>query len=97
MDSSPFRIRNRFKPGERAGIVVGPLLHHRSEVEGNMNCKSEISRREMLSAAADQLQSALALLDCAEAPAQIGAHVDLASHQLKAALESYFSTRAVLH
>jgi hypothetical protein len=52
-----------------------------------MNCKSEISRREMLSAAADQLQSALALLDCAEAPAQIGAHVDLASHQLKAALE----------
>lgn len=36
----------------------------------------------MLLEALDLLQAALALLDQAAAPAQIGAHVDLAIHQL---------------
>lgn len=40
------------------------------------------SPREMLAEAAAHLQSALDILDRAGAPAQIGAHVDLAAHEL---------------
>lgn len=41
-------------------------------------------RYERLAEAARHLQSALDLLDSVAAPAQIGAHVDLAVHQLEA-------------
>jgi hypothetical protein len=41
------------------------------------------SECEMLAEAAAYLQLALELLDRACAPAQIGAHVDLAAHQLQ--------------
>lgn len=41
----------------------------------------------MLTDALNLLQSALDLLDEAAAPAQIGAHVDLALHQLGSLLE----------
>lgn len=40
------------------------------------------SPREMLAEAAAHLQSALDILDRVGAPAQIGAHVDLAAHEL---------------
>jgi hypothetical protein len=43
-------------------------------------------RYESLAKAAQQLRSALELLDSISAPAQIGAHVDLAIHQLEAEL-----------
>lgn len=43
-------------------------------------------RQQMLRDALKLLQSALELLDRAGAPAQIGAHLDLALHQLGAAL-----------
>jgi hypothetical protein len=43
---------------------------------------SGLDRREMLAEAAKHLRSALELLDSGRAPAQIGAHVDLAAHQL---------------
>lgn len=42
---------------------------------------------QMLRAALDHLESSLQLLDEADAPAEIGAHVDLAIHRLRAALE----------
>lgn len=48
--------------------------------------QSSLSREEVLVSAADLLRSALELLDTAEAPAQIGAHVDLAIHQLQSEL-----------
>jgi hypothetical protein len=45
--------------------------------------KSETSgQQDLLTDALSLLQSALELLDEAAAPAQIGAHVDLAIHQL---------------
>ena len=45
--------------------------------------RSETSgRQDLLTDALSLLQSALELLDEAAAPAQIGAHVDLAIHQL---------------
>ena len=45
--------------------------------------KTEISgQQDLLTDALSLLQSALELLDEAGAPAQIGAHVDLAIHQL---------------
>ena len=43
-------------------------------------------RQQVLAEAARHLRSALELLDSVEAPAQIGAHVDLAAHQLEAEL-----------
>lgn len=43
---------------------------------------SNTERDKMLTAALDQLLSALELLDAAAAPPQIGAHVDLAIHEL---------------
>jgi hypothetical protein len=48
--------------------------------------KQAESRELMLNGAAEHLRSALQLLDMAEAPAQVGAHVDLAIHQLEAEL-----------
>jgi len=44
------------------------------------------TREEMLAIAADHLQSALKLLDSVGAPAQIGAQVDLALHQIHSEL-----------
>jgi hypothetical protein len=43
-------------------------------------------RHQLLAEAARHLRSALDLLDSVAAPAQIGAHVDLAVHQLQAEL-----------
>lgn len=43
-------------------------------------------REELLSHALEQLRSALEALDSAEAPAHIGAHVDLAMHELYLAI-----------
>lgn len=45
-----------------------------------------ISRRDALGDAARHLRAALELLDSAGAPAQIGAHVDLAACQLETEL-----------
>ena len=47
---------------------------------------------QMMRAALDHLESSLQLLDEADAPAEIGAHVDLAIHRLRAALESSAAT-----
>lgn len=46
--------------------------------------QSDRDRVNLLTGALDHLQSALELLDSAAAPAQIGAHVDLALNQLLA-------------
>jgi hypothetical protein len=46
------------------------------------------SRQEQLEAALAYFQSGLALLDGAGAPAHIGAHVDLAIHELGGILRS---------
>jgi hypothetical protein len=62
-----------------------------------MKARSEMSPREMLREAADHLQSALGLLDCAEAPAHIGAHVDLAIHQLEDSIDGCFGNPAILN
>ena len=40
------------------------------------------TRREMMSDALEQLRSALQLLDGAQAPAEIGAKIDFAIHEL---------------
>jgi len=48
--------------------------------------KSNSNREEILASAVEHLRSALQLLDSVEAPANIGAHVDLALHQLHAEL-----------
>ena len=48
--------------------------------------QSNLSREDSLVSAADLLQSALELLDLADASAQIGAHIDLALHQLRSEL-----------
>lgn len=47
----------------------------------------------MMTTALAQLQKAIELLDQAEAPGQIAAHVDLAVHQLAEALGIDLSTR----
>lgn len=43
----------------------------------------------MLHSALAHLQAALDLLDCTAAPAEIGAHVDLAVHQLGSLMSSW--------
>lgn len=43
-------------------------------------------KRQILLRALDHLRSALTLLDEADAPGQIGAHIDLALHQLEDAI-----------
>ena len=50
-----------------------------------------VDRREALSSALELLFNALALLDEADAPGQIGAHVDLAAHQLQELVDSGWS------
>jgi hypothetical protein len=45
--------------------------------------KSNPDRGDVMASAAGHLQAALQLLDFAEAPAQIAAHIDLALHQLQ--------------
>lgn len=42
-----------------------------------------LNREQMLASALEHLRAALELLDSAEAPAHIGAHVDLALNQLE--------------
>lgn len=51
-----------------------------------MKGKHETDARDLLRDAGNHLRSALELLDCAAAPAHIGAHVDLAIHQLEHAI-----------
>ncbi|MGE5563234.1 MAG: hypothetical protein ACM3ZV_07975 [Bacillota bacterium] len=48
--------------------------------------KDSADRQRLLHDALDHLQTALDLLDRAAAPPHIGAHVDLAAHQLADAL-----------
>ena len=61
----------------------------------------ETCRQQMLHDALDHLRSALDLLDLASAPAHIGAHVDLAMHELRlhvpAAQVILVKTQAVRH
>jgi hypothetical protein len=57
--------------------------------------KCETGRRKILRDVSEHLRSALDLLDCAEAPAQIGAHFDLALHQLEDAIENCLASAAV--
>lgn len=52
---------------------------------GNVD-KESTDTQDILRNALDHLRLALGLLDRAGAPAQIGAHVDLAAHQLGEAL-----------
>lgn len=47
-------------------------------------------RQQLLLQAIHELESALALLDRAAAPAHVGAHVDLAIHQLQESIEGDF-------
>jgi hypothetical protein len=44
--------------------------------------ENDSSRQQMLRDALNHLNSALGLLDLASAPPHIGAHIDLAAHQL---------------
>ncbi len=52
------------------------------QVMGAGLTSDETSREQMLRDALDHLQAALNLLDLAPAPPHIGAHVDLATHEL---------------
>jgi hypothetical protein len=47
-----------------------------------MHDANQLDRQAMLSDAMEKLRAALQLLDSATAPPHIGAHVDLAVHQL---------------
>jgi hypothetical protein len=49
------------------------------------------ARRQMLSEALEHLGSALRLLDGAQAPAEIGAHIDLAEQQLELTIAEQLS------
>ena len=60
-----------------------------------MQGESEINPQDMLRQAANHLQLALDLLDCAEAPAHIGAHVDLAVNQLEDAIHGCLASPAM--
>ena len=51
--------------------------------------------QDILRDALDHLGIALGLLDLAGAPAQIGAHVDLAAHQLGEALDGFDEKRLI--
>jgi hypothetical protein len=61
------------KPSQTGTQVMGA---------GSMN--DETGREQMLRDALNHLQAALSLLDLASAPPHIGAHVDLATHELDA-------------
>jgi hypothetical protein len=52
----------------------------------HMQDSKRAGQHDMLLEALTNLQSALDLLDRSSAPAQIGAHVDLAIHDLRAAV-----------
>jgi len=54
-------------------------------------------RQEMMSDALEQLRFALQLLDSAEAPAEIGAKIDLAIHELYLALAAMSARRPLSH
>lgn len=49
---------------------------------------SEATRAEQLVRALELLRAAIALLDAADAPGEIAAHVDLALHQLDVTIRS---------
>ena len=57
-------------------------------IEEFMDNVAAHDERSLLLEALEQLRSALSLLDDGNAPSQIGAHVDLAIHQLSIALAS---------
>lgn len=63
--------------------------------EGSMKGKDETVARDLLRDAGNHLRSALALLDRAEAPAHVGAHVDFAIHQLEHAIDTCAAESAV--
>ena len=76
-------------PGKKPGIATRkmnlyqkPPKHARTSGVGALVSEDETSRQQMLRDALDHLQSALNLLDLASAPPHIGAHVDLAAHEL---------------
>ena len=69
-------------PWDRVKSVRNYLLVDRWEMLQDPSCGSQ----EMLSEALERLRSALALLDSASAPSHIGAHVDLAIHELYSAV-----------
>jgi hypothetical protein len=50
--------------------------------------KHQSTRQAMLSAAHEHLNMAIDLLDRADAPAQIGARIDQARHELEQAIEA---------
>ena len=69
------------------------------QVGGQMQLEAKI-RRDALGDAATHLRLALDLLDRAGAPAQIGAHVDLAACQLESELakpEHFATHRQAVH
>jgi hypothetical protein len=69
--------------GDRVRSARNYLYVDRWEMlQGASSCGSQ----EMLSEALEQLRSALQLLDSASAPSHIGAHVDLAIHELYSAV-----------
>lgn len=53
-----------------------------------MESEAALERIEALSDALSQIERAIALLDGVDAPAHIAAHLDLASHQLRNAIDS---------
>lgn len=53
-----------------------------------MRDRSSSVRHDLMLQALSHLESALELLDRATAPAQIGAHVDLAIHDLSSAVDA---------
>ena len=67
-------------------VLPFPYNNGSSTMRGGSVEKQSIDTQDMLRDALNLLQTALGLLDRAGAPAQIGAHVDLAAHQLAEAL-----------
>jgi hypothetical protein len=68
-------------------------LHHLpiAREDHNVNDQPISGRQQKLSAALEQLRSALRLLDGAAAPSEIGAHIDLAAHQLELTIEQHLT------
>lgn len=62
-------------------LVVTPLGSSSSEDPVDIDHRS--ARAQLYSEALDRLQSAIEMLDRANAPGHIAAHVDLAMHQLQ--------------
>ena len=55
---------------------------------------SDVQKQQLLTEALQYLQSALDLLDRSDASAHIGAHVDLAVHQLREVIDGCLQTEA---